>query len=303
MRFLTPADDFTYAAPDDAVWRRAVIHGIEQLTGKPRLWRLYAEYCLGSQDRGRTGAGGFFAEAVERLSLGLSIDHRALARIPREGPLVVVANHPFGVVDGIVLGYLLSRVRPDFRIVVNSVLYRLPELQPFLLPVDFAETCEAQAVNLETRRQARADLAAGRAVAIFPGGTVSTAASPLGRAVDPEWKPFVGRLVQESQATVVPVFFEGQNSRLFQLASQVSMTLRLSLLFREVVNKMDREVALSIGAPLQYAQLAHLRDRRALTEHLRAVTYASQGYAWVAERGDGFTTPFEPPLGPVFHLQ
>ncbi|WP_340115965.1 lysophospholipid acyltransferase family protein [Pelagibius sp. 7325] len=303
MRFLSPAEDFTYAAPDDAAWRRAVIHGIEQLTGKPRLWRLYAEYCSGAQGREGSGAGDFFAEAVERLSLGLSIERRALARIPCEGPLVVVANHPFGVVDGIVLGYLLSRVRPDFRIVVNSVLYRLPELQPFLLPVDFAETREAQAVNLETRRQARADLAAGRAIAIFPGGTVSTAASPLGRAADPEWKPFVGRLVQESQATVVPVFFEGQNSRLFQLVSQVSMTLRLSLLFREVVNKMDREVAVNIGAPLRYAQLAHLRDRRALTEHLRTLTYASQSYASVAERGDGFATPFEPPLGPVFHLQ
>jgi len=180
MRFLTPADGFTYAASDDAPWRRAVIHGIEQLTGKPRLWRLYAEYCSGTQSGDGPGAGGFFAEAVERLSLGLSIDHRALARIPREGPLVVVANHPFGVVDGIVLGYLLSRVRPDFRIVVNSVLYRLPELQPFLLPVDFAETREAQAVNLETRRQARADLAAGRAIAIFPRRTGSTAASPPG---------------------------------------------------------------------------------------------------------------------------
>lgn len=296
MRFLTPAGDFTYAAPDDAAWRRAVIHGIEQLTGKPRLWRLYADYCSGP------AAGDFFAEAVDRLSLDLSLDRRSLARIPREGPLVVVANHPFGVVDGIVLGYLLSRVRRDFRIVVNSVLYRLPELQPFLLPVDFAGTREAQGVNLATRRQALADLAAGHAIAIFPGGTVSTAASPLGRAVDPEWKPFVGRLVQQSRATVVPVFFEGQNSRLFQLASHLSMTLRLSLLFREVVNKIDRELRVSIGAPLGFAQLAHFENRRALTEHLRAVTYAPRTYAAPAEAMDDFLSPFEPPLGPVFHL-
>ncbi len=296
MRLLTPAGDFTYAAPDDAAWRRAVIHGIEQLTGKPRLWRLYADYCSGP------AAGDFFAEAVDRLSVGLSLDCRALARIPREGPLVVVANHPFGVVDGIVLGYLLSRVRRDFRIVVNSVLYRLPELQPFLLPVDFAGTREAQRVNLATRRQALADLAAGHAIAIFPGGTVSTAASPLGRAVDPEWKPFVGRLVQESRATVVPVFFEGQNSRLFQLASHVSMTLRLSLLFREVVNKIGRELRLNIGAPLGFAQLAHFENRRVLTEHLRAVTYAPCTYGVPAEAMNDFLSPFEPPLGPVFRL-
>jgi len=81
------------------------------------------------------------------------------------------------------------------------------------------------------------------------------------------------------------------------------MTLRLSLLFREVVNKMDREVALSIGAPLDYAQLAAFRDRRALTEHLRALTYAPQSYASAVEPAEGFLPPFEPPLGPVFHLQ
>jgi putative hemolysin len=291
MRFFSPDSDFTYAAPEDAVWRRSLIHAIEQVSGKPRLWRLYADYCRGP------AAGDFFAEAVERLSLKLAVDRRDLQRIPRDGPLVVVANHPFGVIDGIVLGYLLSRVRPDFRIMVNSVLFRLPELQPFLLPIDFAGTRAAQATNLATRRQALADLAAGRAIAIFPGGTVSTAASPLGRAVDPAWKPFVGRLVQEGRAAVVPVFFEGQNSRLFQWASRLSMTLRLALLFHEVVNKMGGEVALRIGAPLPCQQLARFADRRALTDHLRALTYAPR----VADVAC-FAPPFEPPLGPVFHL-
>src|SRR3546814_19203123 len=132
MRFLNPQSDFTYAAPDDAAWRRAVIHGIEQLTGKPRLWRLYADYC-------RAPAGGdFFAEAVDRLGLTLAIDSRDLRRIPRTGPLVVVAHHPFGVVDGIVLGYLLSRARPAFPMLVNSVLLRLPGLPRVRLLVALA---------------------------------------------------------------------------------------------------------------------------------------------------------------------
>lgn len=297
MRFFipdsgfTPDSAFTYAAPEDAAWRRAAIHLIEQATGKPRLWRLYADYCSGP------AAGDFFAEALERLSISLAVERADLQRIPREGPLVVVANHPFGVVDGLVLGHLLSRVRPDFRIVVNSVLYRLPELRPFLLPVDFAGTREAQAVNLATRRQALADLAAGRAIAIFPGGTVSTATTALGRAVDPAWKPFVGRLVQEGRATVLPVFFEGQNSRVFQWASRLSMTLRLALLFHEVVNKMGGEVSLRIGAPLTHHQLARFADRRALADHLRQLTYAPQ-----AEAPAAFAEPFEPPLGPVFRL-
>lgn len=268
MSLLAPASDFTYASPEDAPWRRALIHAIEQLTGKPRLWRLYSDYCRGP------AAENFFIEAVERLALTVGVNDRDLSRIPREGPLVVVANHPFGVIDGIVMGYLISLVRRDFRILVNSVLYRLPELHRFLLPIDFAETREALRTNIKTRRQALDDLAAGRCIAIFPGGTVSTAKPPNGVAVDPEWKPFVGRLVQESRATVVPIFFEGQNSRLFQWASLVSMTLRLSLLFREVVNKIDSEVPLRIGTPLAFDDLAGFEDRRRLTEYLRTLTYA-----------------------------
>ena len=196
-------------------------------------------------------------------------------------------------------GYLLSQVRDDFRIVVNSVLYRLPELQPYLLPIDFAETREARATNLATHRQALAELRDGRAIAIFPGGTVSTASSALGRAEDPAWKPFVGRLVQSSRATVVPVFFAGQNSRLFQWASQVSMTLRLALLFHEVVNKMNRPVPLRIGAPIPAGDLARFEDRRRLTEHLRRLTYAPDYESEPAYA----LPPFEPPLGPVFELR
>lgn len=291
MRFFSPLREFTYAAPEDAAWRRFLIHAIEQLTGKPRLWRLYSEYCAGPP------SAEFFAEAVEKLSLNVALDSRDLARIPRTGPMVVVANHPFGVIDGIVLGYLLSRVRPDFRIVVNSVLYRLPEVKPYFLPIDFAETREARLTNLASRRQALTDLADGRAVAIFPGGAVATASSPLGRAVDPDWKPFVGRLVREGGATVVPIYFEGQNSRLFQVASQVSMTLRLSLLFHEVVNKMGRDVTLRIGRPIPPAQLAHFQDRRELTDHLRRLTCVP-----LRETEESFAPPFEPPLGPVFRL-
>ncbi len=118
-------------------------------------------------------------------------------------------------------------------------------------------------------------LAQGGAVVAFPGGTVSTPLHPLARtAVDPAWKPFAASLIQRSGAPVLPVYFEGQNSRLFQIASHLSQTLRLSLLFNEVRNKIGGRIEVRIGDILRYADLALLQHRQQLVDHLRTITYA-----------------------------
>jgi len=265
MSTVIPARDFSYSTPKDAPWRRAVIHWIEQATGKPRLRRLYEDYVTGP------AAENFFAEAVDRLALIVRA-HGGVTGIPKSGPLVIVANHPFGVIDGIVLGYLISLVRDDFKILVHSVLYRLPELRPHLLPIDFTQTSRAREPNLASRRAALADLAPRRAIALFPGGGVATAEKLTGPARDLEWKLFVARLIQAAQCDVVPVHFAGQNSRLFQVASQVSETLRLSLLFREVVNKIGTEVRAHVGRAIPYETLRRFEDRRELVAYLRATT-------------------------------
>ena len=267
MRSLIPAREFSYAMPEDSACRRAVIHWIEQATGKPRLRRLYEDYAKGP------AVEEFFAEAVARLALTVRV-HGGVTGIPKTGPLVIVANHPFGVVDGIVLGYLISLVRSDFKILVHSVLCRLPELRPHLLPIDFSETPQARDINLATRKTALQDLADGKVIAVFPGGGVATAPKPAGRARDPEWKLFVARLIQAGRSDVVPIHFAGQNSRLFQVASHVSETLRLSLLFREVVNKIGTEVRAHVGPALAYESLAGFDDRRAMVEFLRVTTEA-----------------------------
>ena len=267
MRSLIPARDFSYAMPEDSAYRRAVIHWIEQATGKPRLRRLYEDYAKGP------AVEDFFAEAVARLALNVRV-HGGVTGIPKTGPLVMVANHPFGVVDGIVLGYLISLVRPDFKILVHSVLCRLPELRPHLLPIDFSETPQAREVNLATRKAALQELAEGKVIALFPGGGVATSPRPIGPARDPEWKLFLARLIHAGRSDVVPVHFAGQNSRLFQVASHVSETLRFSLLFREVVNKIGTEVRAHVGTAIPYAELARFQDRRALVAHLRGQTEA-----------------------------
>ena len=145
-----------------------------------------------------------------------------------------------GCLDGIVISWLISKVRTDFVVLTNAVLMRAPELQDFILPIDFSETEQAQRTNLASRAAARAQLDRGGVVMVFPAGAVSTAPDKLGLkpAVDWRWQPFASQLIQRSKAVVVPIWFGGQNSRLFQITSHLSYTLRISLIFHEVKSRI-----------------------------------------------------------------
>ena len=166
----------------------------------------------------------FWQAAVRSLELDVRYDADALAAVPKTGPLVFVANHPYGVLDGIVMAWLASKVRSDFVVLTHIVLTRAPEAARFILPVDFSGTEEAERINLASRAAARAQLERGGAVVVFPAGAISTTPDKLGLkpAVDGRWQPFVSQLIQRSEATVVPIWFGGQNSRLFQIASHLS---------------------------------------------------------------------------------
>ncbi|MCL5777280.1 lysophospholipid acyltransferase family protein [Limibaculum sp. FT325] len=248
---------------------RAVIRSIENITGRPRLLRMALGY------EHEVAAGRDFWE-VMRERYGIGVEATGLGNIPREGPLVVVANHPYGILDGLALGNILSTARGgDFRIIAHVVFRRAKDLERVILPIDFGATREAQRVNLETRRVALDYLAQGGAIGIFPGGTVSTAATPFSRPLDPHWKTFTAKMIARSDAAVVPVFFEGQNSRLFQIASHLNPTLRVALLINEFGSRVGGPIRVHVGKPLPRAGIAALRgDARALMDHLRRATYA-----------------------------
>jgi putative hemolysin len=213
---------------------------------------------------------------VRSLALDVRYDAADLARIPKAGPVVIVANHPYGVLDGIVISWLVEKIRSDFVVLTNAVLMRAHEVRDFILPIDFSGTEEAIAMNLKTRSAARAQLDRGGAVVVFPAGAVSTAPDRLGRlpAVDARWQPFVGQLIQRARATVVPIWFGGQNGRLFQIASHVSATLRLSLIFHEVKARIGTVLPVAVGAPIAFESIGHIKDRQALADELRERTYA-----------------------------
>jgi putative hemolysin len=263
------ADSFSYAEPDDPRLKRFFIRLIERMSGQPYLKRLYEDH-LANPKPGES----FWDSAVRRLELRIVCNDDALAHWPREGPLIVVSNHPFGVLDGVVICQLVARVREDFRVLTNAILTRAEEIRKFLLPIDFTESESAVKTNLQSRATAKTHLVEGGCLIIFPAGGVSTTPTPWHRrAVDAEWKTFTGRLIGQAKAPVAPVFFAGQNSRMFQIASHISMTLRLSLLFKEVHDRIGSELHVRIGDPVPFDQLPATGDRQAFMRHLRDMTY------------------------------
>lgn len=263
-------DEFSYAEPGDPRLKRLIIRLIERVSGQPYLKWLYE-----SHRTNPVPGESFWDSAVRRLELKIVCNEAELAKWPQSGPLIVVSNHPFGVLDGIVISHLVSKVRKDFLVLTNAVLYRAEEIRPFLLPIDFAETEAALKTNLKSRAEARTHLSNGGCLVIFPAGGVSTTPTVWHkRAIDAEWKAFTGRLITQAKAPVAPVFFAGQNSRVFQLASHISMTLRLSLLFKEVHDMIGSEIVVRVGEPVSFDHLPATTDRQAFMSHLREMTYA-----------------------------
>lgn len=261
---------FSYARPEDPLFRKVVVHAIEQLSGRRFFKRRYQDWSL----RGHTD-DTIFAAGIRALNINLDFDAAAHAAIPARGPLLVVANHPFGVADGLALGDIITRVRPDTKIMTHSLLCQPPEAARFLLPVDFGRTSAARQRSARTRRLAVEWLEDGHCIALFPSGGVATRQKPFsGPALDLPWHSFTGRLAAVPGTRVVPMFFHGQNSTLFHLASHFSYALRIALLFRETLRQTGRRMSISIGGGVDGSLLPQADGRQAVANALRAMTFA-----------------------------
>ncbi len=237
---------------------------IEFLTGRIRLERMYQEIL----DTDPSSAD-IWELIFKKLNLKYDIESGSLEEVDSDSPSIIIANHPFGVVDGVILGYLVSQRRPNFKFLVNEVLCREELLEPYLLPIDFKETKEAIATNIQTRETALRCLDAGESIIIFPSGGVATSPGFLQKAEDLEWKKFVGKLIRKSKAPVVPFYFQGSNSWIFQLASQLSMDLRLSVLLYEVTNKIGKEFKVQVRNKIPFSEIQALDKNEDLLVFLR----------------------------------
>ena len=239
---------------------------LEQLLGFKSLGTAYLE--LPSTQ----GPFEFISAALDRLEVDVAVDPDDLTRVPRVGPLVVVANHPYGGIEGLALAHVLHSLRPDVRVMANYMLGRIPELDGLFFLVDPFDGPGAERRNLTALRQATRWLGDGGTLVIFPAGEVSHFDLRQRRIADPRWISTVARLVRKAQSAVVPVWFEGSNGPFFQLSGMVHPRLRTALLARQLLARKGESLGMRIGGSIPFSRLSQYADDDAMTGYLRRRT-------------------------------
>jgi putative hemolysin len=261
----------TYANSFDDRWTSIAIRAIEWCTGKLTILRMVKKFeRQNAQYRGQK----FWRGALNVMGIDLLTPEEQIRNIPAEGPVVIVANHPHGMVDGMIFADLIGRTRLDYRILTRSVLTGLDEAATsFMIPVPFPHDPEAQRKMVEMRAKAMGHLKEGGVVALFPSGVVMSSDSWFGPAIEREWNVFTAQLIRRSGARVVPIFFPGSNSRWYQIACRISPILRQGLLLHEIVRSCNKPQAPIVGEPLTDEQMERLHsDPRGFMAWLREHT-------------------------------
>lgn len=262
--------EFSYANPGQPRFKQWVIRAVEGLSGRDKYFRLYTTW---RNDIVPTGER-IFGQMLELIDVQLGLAQQWPPKDLPEGPLVLVANHPYGIGDGVAILALAEQLGRPFRVLINNDLLKIREMEPYALPVSFDETKEALALNMKTRHEAVRLLKEGVTIIVFPAGGVATAKHVFGKAEDLPWKMFPAKLIQSAGASVVPIYFSGQNGRLFHFVSRFSLTLRLSLLVREFRRLRGRAIGVTIGDVLPREMLASIADRKTLLETLYNAVFA-----------------------------
>ena len=266
--------ELTYATEDDPRWKQWAIRSVERLSGRNYFVPYYETW----QREVIPNGGPIIGPALELIDISVErVTGQWPPALDNNAPLIVVANHPYGILDGLGTLSLVESLGRPYRVLINKDLMKVPEIRPFSLPIDFAPTRAAQTTNIETRNTALRLLSEGTTIVVFPGGGVSTSPTTFGRAVDLPWKTFTARMIQSSRAQVLPLYFEGQCSPLFQWVSKWSATLRLSLIIREFRTRVGRPLRVHVGDVIPYAACAECKDRKALIKMLCERVHALGG--------------------------
>lgn len=262
----------TYSETFDSNTKRWFIMALEWVTGKLKVIRRVRKFERMGAQKGQA----FWPATMKAMGIEIQTPQDQLDRIPATGPVMFVANHPHGMVDGMVLADIIGRRRNDYRILTRSLLTGIDEsAASYMIPVPFVHQEDAQKKMIEMRAKAMEHLGNGGLIALFPSGVVAASDTMWGPAIEQEWNVFTAKMIKRSGATVVPCYFPGSNSRAYQVANQISPTLRQGLLIHEVAHAFDKPQKPVIGEPISPEEVARRsEDPRAFMTWLRAHTLA-----------------------------
>ena len=262
---------FTFASTEVNKISKNFIKFTELFTGKLTLKKLYDQYLEENHP-----PENFWKDAVNKLELKINSIFHSNIQIPSKGRLIVVANHAFGVVDGVTMCSLISNVRQDYKIITHKVLRQAEAVKEKIIPIDFSQSRDAILSNINARKQAENVLLNDGVVVLFPSGQIATKENfnKKTKAHDGEWKQFTSKLVIKTKSPVLPIYFEGQNSQLFHIANKMGLTFRYSLMMYELKRKIGDTINLHVGEIIPFSQLNEIGDLIKVTKYLRQKTYA-----------------------------
>ncbi len=243
---------------------------------KPPIERALSLDALNDVYRGirqRVREKHFFDATLDELGVQYEVSREDMDRIPRDDALLVVANHPFGGLEGIILGSLLNSVRSDVKVLGNYLLHTIPEIRPNLISLDPFGGKNASRANIAPLKESIKLLKSGGTLITFPAGEVSSLDLNQRKVTDPEWTTHTAALVRHAGADVLPIFFEGRNSSFFQLMGMVHPRLRTALLVHELFRKRGNTIPVQIGNPISHRKLLKMGSDREITSYLRVNTY------------------------------
>ncbi len=229
---------------------------------------LYSDMHLDNAD------SSFIDRAIDKLGIQFSVDGQPVHRIPKSGPIVVVSNHPFGVLEGLILYTIISRVRPDIRIMANAMLGFIPEMKDVLIEVDpFGHSSSAKS-NIAGLKASMKWLKSGGLLVVFPAGEVSSLQLKKVRVADSVWNDTIGKIIRKTGSQALPIFFEGSNSGMFQTLGLVHPRLRSLLIPHENLEIATKQPILArIGSVISKERIARFSNDKELTSFLRFRTY------------------------------
>jgi putative hemolysin len=265
-QIITP-EEFAASLGLDKIQLEPLAKPIMKLLKIQDLNGLY-EKLLGLQDV------DFVDAVLDEIGVKIEIPAGELDNIPKTGGFMVIANHPYGGIDGLILISLIRKIRPDFRVMANYLLQYIDPIKQCFVSVNPFENSDNKQMNISGVKTVLEELQKGHGIGVFPAGEVSAFNTDEGRVTDKQWEPIIGKIAKKAKVPVVPLYFSGRNGTLFNLLGLIHPVLRTVKLPSEIFNKGNEPIQLRIGKPIKPEDLALFGDADKILKHLRTKTYA-----------------------------